>query len=93
MATKVNLAKAFDRVEWKLLNAILSNLGFASTFIDGISQVSPHPLFLFSFMVLLLSNLNPLEVLDKEILYVHFFLYPTLSSYQDLSPLSKTLMA
>lgn len=38
MAIKVELAKAFDRVEWSLLISILSNLGFGHTFTDWILQ-------------------------------------------------------
>lgn len=38
MAIKVDLAKAFDRVEWKLLSCILDNLGFCRTFTGWIMQ-------------------------------------------------------
>lgn len=38
MAIKINLAKAFNRVEWNLLVIILRNLGFYPTFINWIHQ-------------------------------------------------------
>lgn len=38
MAIKVDLAKAFDRVEWHLLICILKNLGFSSKFCDLIHK-------------------------------------------------------
>lgn len=38
MAIKVDLAKAFDKVEWSLLAKILTNLGFCREFVDWILQ-------------------------------------------------------
>lgn len=38
MAIKVDLSKAFDRVEWSLLATILTNLGFCWNFVNWISQ-------------------------------------------------------
>lgn len=47
LAIKVDLAKAFDKVEWNVLICILYNLGFSHVFIDWINECLSTPSFSF----------------------------------------------
>lgn len=65
MDIKVDLAKAFDMVEWSMLICILKNLGYNDQFINCIHECisSSNLSFLVNGSLLVTSNL--LEALDK----------------------------
>lgn len=60
MAIKRDMAKAYDRVEWAFLLAILHNFGFAPQWISWIEKCITTPISLFCFKVVHLANLQHL---------------------------------
>lgn len=59
MAIKIDLIKAFDRVEWSLLICILKNLGFSDQFINLINECLSTSSFSFLISGSPFGNLKP----------------------------------
>lgn len=74
MAIKVDLAKAFDRVEWDLLLNILANLGFCKKFIDWISQCLSTTSFSFLINGVPYGLINPTRGIRQGDPLSHFLI-------------------
>lgn len=76
LAIKVDLAKAFDKVEWNLLLCILSNLGFSETFTGWIKECLSTSSFSFMINGSPFGNLKPIrEIRQGDPLSPFLFCY------------------
>lgn len=77
MAIKLDLAKAYDRVDWLFLKKAMLAHSFLPSLCDLIYECISSPsfsfFFFFSEMVPLMAVSNLLEVLDRVTLCPHYF--------------------
>lgn len=79
VAIKLDMAKAYDRVQWPFLIKVLRRMGFSATWISLIDRCTNFVGFRSSLMVLPRDSSNLQGGLDKVILFLHLFsfLLPT----------------
>jgi len=71
VAMKLDMKKAYDRLEWDFIQKCLLNYGFHSVWINWIMECITQCLILFWLMINLLVWLDLLGEFDKEIRYLH----------------------
>ena len=69
MALKLDMSKAYDKVEWEFLERIMRHLGLGDRLVNLIMSCISSVLILCSLMVSLWDLLNRNEVFVRVILY------------------------
>jgi hypothetical protein len=77
---KIDLAKAFDRIEWHFIVAALARKGLDGHFIKLIHACIATPFFLLSLMVSPMLGLVAAEVFGKVVLCPPLFLFLQLTN-------------
>lgn len=81
MALNLNMAKAYDRIEWKFLEAIMRKLGFCDIWIKWIMQCATIVSFSFNLNGNKVGFIRPNRGIRQGTLFFPIFSYLVLKGF------------